>query len=108
MAGFDWEDARQIIEKIKEELNELEEAFNSGERKRIEEELGDIIFSSVNFGRFLSINPEDALHATISRFQKRFSHMESTLEKQGKSLNEAEMEELERLWCEAKELGKQI
>ena len=104
--GFDWENAGQIVSKIKEELQELEEALSDGKKERIESELGDLLFSVVNLGRFLSINPEDALHATINRFQKRFHHIEDSLESGEISVHEASIEEMERLWDEAKKLEK--
>ena len=104
--GFDWENAGQIIDKIKEELQELEEALLDDEKERIEAELGDLLFSVVNLGRFVSINPEDALHATSNRFRKRFHHIEEKLEAGEKSVHEASMEEMEQLWKEAKTLEK--
>lgn len=103
--GFDWENSEQIINKIKEELQELEEALSDGKKERIESELGDLLFSVVNLGRFLTINPEDALHATINRFHKRFRHIEERLEAGEKSVHEASLEEMEQLWNEAKKLG---
>lgn len=104
--GFDWENTGQIVDKIKEELHELEEALEDGNKKLIEAELGDLLFSVVNLGRFLSINPEDALHATINRFRKRFNHIEESLETREKSVHDVSLEEMERLWNEAKKMEK--
>lgn len=104
--GFDWENAGQVVDKIREELQELEEAMAGGQRERIESELGDLLFAVVNLGRFLAINPEDALHATINRFRKRFNHIEERLEAVKRSLDEASLEEMEHLWEEAKKAEK--
>lgn len=104
--GFDWENSGQVLNKIKEELHELEQALADGQNEQIESELGDLLFSIVNLGRFLSINPEDALQATINRFRKRFSHIEDSLEAADRTLTEASMDEMQQLWDEAKKREK--
>lgn len=102
--GFDWEHVDQVVAKVMEELHEFEEAMAGGDNGRMEAELGDLLFAIVNLGRFLSINPEEALRKTINRFQQRFSHVEDALHSQGRQLNETPLEEMDRLWEEAKRL----
>jgi tetrapyrrole methylase family protein/MazG family protein len=102
--GFDWETQHQVIAKIKEELTELEETLLKDDQKRIEEELGDLLFAVVNLGRFLAIDPEDALRKTINRFINRFNHVEESLQKQGSTPQQATLEEMEMLWQEAKKM----
>jgi tetrapyrrole methylase family protein/MazG family protein len=101
--GFDWEDTHQVFAKVLEELHEFEEAMSSGRQERMEAELGDLLFAIVNLGRFLSLNPEEALHKTIARFNSRFSFIEETLHSRGVQLKEATLNEMERLWIEAKQ-----
>lgn len=102
--GFDWEHVDQVVAKVMEELHEFEEAMAEGDNSRMEAELGDLLFAIVNLGRFLSINPEEALRKTINRFQQRFSHVEDTLHGQGRRMNDASLEEMDALWEEAKKL----
>jgi len=102
--GFDWEHADQVYAKVLEELHELEETMTARDQERMEAELGDLLFAIVNLGRFLSVNPEEALRKTISRFTSRFGHVEETLHSQGIQLKDASLEEMDRLWNEAKEL----
>ena len=78
-----------------------------GDKDRMEDELGDLLFSIVNLGRFLSINPEDALRKTITRFQQRFQHIEGSLHNQGQQMTETPLKEMNRLWEEAKKHEKQ-
>ena len=100
--GFDWRDAKEVLEKVEEEMAELKKAFTQGERMRMEEELGDLFFSLVNLARFLEVNPEEALRKTISRFIHRFRYIEEEMAKKGRLLREASLEEMDRLWEEAK------
>ncbi|ACH40332.1 nucleoside triphosphate pyrophosphohydrolase MazG [Citrifermentans bemidjiense Bem] len=104
--GFDWEHTDQVFAKVLEELHEFEEAMVAGDQKEMEAELGDLLFAIVNLGRFLSIDPEDALRKTIQRFTKRFSHVEETLHARGKTLPNSTLEEMDQLWEEAKKLEK--
>ncbi|WP_022846545.1 MULTISPECIES: nucleoside triphosphate pyrophosphohydrolase [unclassified Desulfurobacterium] len=96
--GFDWEKAEDVIKKIKEELREVEGAITKGNKEHIEEEIGDLLFAIVNLSRFLQVNPAVALHRTNEKFVKRFSKMEELAEKEGKSLSEMSIEEMEKLW----------
>lgn len=100
--GFDWEHVDQVMAKVIEELHEFEEAMTQGNNDRMEAELGDLLFAIVNLGRFLSINPEEALRKTINRFQQRFGYVEETLHGQGRQMKEATLAEMDALWEEAK------
>lgn len=106
--GFDWEHIDQVVAKVMEELHEFEEAMISRDNEHMEAELGDLLFAVVNLGRFLSINPEEALRKTINRFQKRFQHVEDSLQSQGLTMNEASLQEMDQLWEEAKTLEKKV
>jgi tetrapyrrole methylase family protein / MazG family protein len=105
--GFDWEHTDQVFAKVMEELHEFEEAMLSGDQKEIESELGDLLFAIVNLGRFLAIDPEEALRKTINRFTKRFSHIEETLYARGKAMQSSTLEEMDLLWEEAKKLERE-
>lgn len=100
--GFDWEHSDQVFAKVIEELHEFEEAWDSGNPQRMEDELGDLLFSIVNLGRFLALNPEEALRKTITRFQRRFSYVEESLHSQGKQMQDTSLEEMDKLWEQAK------
>ncbi|MEO7142735.1 MAG: nucleoside triphosphate pyrophosphohydrolase [Bryobacteraceae bacterium] len=100
--GFDWENSGQVIEKLKEEMEELDQAREAGLRDRMEDELGDVLFVVVNLARFLNVDPEQALRRTNAKFRRRFGHIEARLEAQGKPLAEAGTAEMEALWQEAK------
>jgi tetrapyrrole methylase family protein/MazG family protein len=100
--GFDWEHVDQVMAKVVEELHEFEEAMAQGHQDRMEAELGDLLFAIVNLGRFLSLDPEEALRKTIVRFQSRFSYIEDCLHASGHHLQDASIDEMESLWIEAK------
>jgi tetrapyrrole methylase family protein/MazG family protein len=100
--GFDWEHVDQVNAKVIEELHEFEEAMATGDNERMEAELGDLLFAIVNLGRFLKIEPEEALRKTITRFEKRFQYVEDGLHSQGKLMKETSLEEMDALWEEAK------
>lgn len=100
--GFDWPDAAGPRAKINEELGELDEAVAAGDTEQIERELGDVLFSVVNYARKLGVDPENALRGTVERFSERFRHMEKSLETQGLGLRGTSMEELDRRWESAK------
>jgi tetrapyrrole methylase family protein/MazG family protein len=100
--GFDWEHADQVFAKVMEELHEFEEAWAGGNPSRMEDELGDLLFAIANLGRFLSLNPEEALRKTITRFEKRFRHVETELKTKGVPMQSATLEEMDVLWEEAK------
>ncbi len=100
--GFDWEHADQVFAKVMEELHEFEEAWAGGNPARMEDELGDLLFAITNLGRFLHLNPEEALRKTISRFQKRFGYVETELLRQGVLMQNATLAEMDLLWEKAK------
>lgn len=105
--GFDWEHADQVFSKVKEEMMEFEEVFRAKDHKRMEDELGDLLFALVNIGRFIEVNPEDALRKSISKFISRFRYIEEELAKQGREWGDVSLGDMEILWQEAKVLEKQ-
>ncbi|RNC70986.1 MAG: nucleoside triphosphate pyrophosphohydrolase [Desulfuromonadales bacterium] len=105
--GFDWSHVDEVFAKVMEELREFEETMIAGDQERMEAELGDLLFALVNLGRFLSINPEQALRKTIARFIRRFGHIEATLHARGTSLKKSSLAEMEALWEEAKKLERE-
>ena len=104
--GFDWEHIDQVMAKVMEELHEFEEAMIAGDNEHMEAELGDLLFAIVNLGRFLSINPEEALRKTIARFQTRFQYVEDSLHAQNRHMNDTPLQEMDLLWEKAKELER--
>ena len=104
--GFDWNEARQVFQKVEEELAELQAAIESEQPDRMEAELGDLLFSLVNLGRFIAVNPEDALRKTIARFIARFQYIEEELARRGKAPGQVTLEEMDALWAEAKAKGR--
>ena len=105
-AGFDWDQPRDVWGKIKEELSEFERAQDLGNQQEIESELGDVLFSIVNFARLSNLDPELALERTNKKFIYRFTYMEKKALEQGKLLNEMVLPEMELLWNEAKAQSK--
>lgn len=101
-AGFDWERVEDVMDKLEEELGEFREALAKKDQEEIEDELGDIFFVLVNVSRFVGVNPEDALRRTISKFIRRFRHIEMKAEEAGRELAEMTLEEMDALWDEAK------
>lgn len=100
--GFDWKDTDGVMEKIDEELGELREAISGGKKDRIENEIGDMFLSLVNLCRFTEIDPENALRSSLKKFAARFSFIEESLKKSGKSPRDASLEEMDNLWNMAK------
>ena len=100
--GFDWEEKEQVWEKVQEELAELREAESSGVEQHVEEELGDVLFSVINYARFLKMDPESALERTNKKFIGRFTHMERQIKEQGLLMQEMSLSELEAFWRSAK------
>ena len=101
--GFDWKEEKPVFDKIIEEINELRDNVNSGKSDtEIEDEFGDVLFSIVNYSRFLKINPEDALRRTIKKFRERFQKIEKYAEENGKVLDEMTLEEMDDIWNKAK------
>ena len=102
--GFDWEQPEQVWEKLKEELGEFEEEVNAGDQQAIEAEFGDVLFSMINYARFLNINPENALERTNKKFIKRFQYLEQKAREQGRALKEMTLAEMDVFWEEAKKI----
>lgn len=102
--GFDWEKPEQVFEKVKEELTEFEEEVKNKNQQAAEKEFGDVLFSLINYARFLNINPEDALEQTNKKFIKRFGYMEAKVKEQGKQIADCKLVELDNYWNEAKKL----
>jgi len=99
--GFDWKLKKDVISKIKEEINELEVEINNDTNK-IEDEFGDLLFSLVNYSRFLKINPDDALNKTNQKFIKRFKKMENIIQNGSKKIEDLDLNELNHYWLVAK------
>ncbi|PWL38296.1 nucleoside triphosphate pyrophosphohydrolase [Flagellimonas aquimarina] len=102
--GFDWEHPEQVFEKVKEELSELQAEIKQGNPDRLESEFGDVLFSMINYARFLNVNPENALERTNKKFIKRFQHLENKAKQMGKSLKDMTLAEMDVFWEEAKSL----
>ncbi|MDF2811047.1 MAG: nucleoside triphosphate pyrophosphohydrolase [Microvirga sp.] len=100
--GFDWPNAAQVVDKIHEELDEVGEAAASGNRDRIEDEIGDLLFAAANLARHYGIDPETALRRTNAKFERRFGAVEKALALEGRTLNDASLEAMEELWVAAK------
>lgn len=102
--GFDWEEPNQVWEKVEEELNEFKAEVESGNQDNMESEFGDVIFSMVNYARFLNINPENALERTNKKFLKRFQYLESKAKALNKPLKDMTLAEMDVFWEEAKKI----
>jgi XTP/dITP diphosphohydrolase len=100
--GFEWENKEQVWEKVREEEAELQEAIALGNAQDIEEEYGDLLFSLVNFARFLDVDAENALEVTNKKFIKRFTRMEEEAQATGKPLAEMTLEEMDAIWNQIK------
>lgn len=106
--GFDWDNASQVLEKLQEEIVELKEAQQEENQNHIEEELGDVLFSIINYARFIGIDPEQALEKTNKKFIHRFQYVESQYQTVGRDMHSAKLEELEKYWQEAKQKEKNL
>lgn len=102
--GFDWEEPHQVFEKVQEELGELQEEVNQNNQDKIESEFGDVLFSMINYARFLKVDPESALERTNKKFIKRFQYLEQKSKELGKSLSEMTLAQMDILWEEAKKI----
>jgi XTP/dITP diphosphohydrolase len=101
--GFDWEDKSQVWDKVNEELGELKfEIDNGSPQEKLEDELGDVLFSMINYARFLNLDPESALERTNKKFIKRFNYLEAESKKDGKELSDMSLEEMDVYWEKAK------
>ncbi len=105
--GFDWERPEQVWEKVQEELGELQVEIKNGSVDQVESEFGDVLFSMVNYARFLGVNPENALERTNKKFIKRFQYLEGKAKEMNKSLKEMTLAEMDVFWNEAKKVQVQ-
>ena len=101
-AGFDWPNIEGVLEKLDEEMTEFREALALQDRKKIFEEIGDLFFVLANVSRFLRLHPEKALEKTLNKFVSRFHYIEASLHREGKSLRQSDLVEMDRLWEESK------
>lgn len=104
--GFDWPEVEPVFDKVREELLEVHEAWQSGDQPHIQEEIGDLLLVTVNLARHLKVNPEIALKQATKKFTGRFNHIERQVELSGRTLRDCRLEELDNLWNEAKRLQK--
>ncbi len=107
--GFDWEDDKQVWQKVEEEMQEFHETFDVSDKENIDKEeataeFGDLLFSLINYARFIEINPEEALERTNKKFIKRFQYLEAASRKDGKNLADMSLEEMDEYWNKAKKL----
>lgn len=105
--GFDWNDPRAVIAKIREELDEVEAELDSHSQTRQAEEVGDLLFAIANLARHLNLDPEGAVRTANAKFRRRFRHIEEQMARAGKKLGEASLDEMEALWSEAKALERE-
>lgn len=105
-AGFDWENAAQVWQKVQEELREFHEEALKGNTEAMEKEFGDLLFSLINYARFLNLNPENALEKTNKKFIQRFQYMEKAAAADGRRLHDMTLEEMDRYWEKAKDFEK--
>ncbi len=102
--GFDWEEPRQVWDKVKEEVAEFDREIDRMDREKMEEEFGDVLFSMINAARLYKINPENALEKTNRKFISRFNYVEAKAKESGRQLKDMTLEEMDRLWNEAKRI----
>lgn len=102
--GFDWEQKEQVWDKVKEETLEVENEIKKGNKDKLEEEFGDLMFAIINASRLYGVNPENALEKTNRKFIRRFGYLEAKAKEAGKSLKEMSLAEMDKIWDEAKKL----
>jgi MazG family protein len=100
--GFDWNDISLVWDKVEEELAEVKELQSHNETDKLEEEIGDLLFSIVNYTRFIGINPENALRRTNEKFVRRFQYVEKKIRESGRSITDSNLEEMDKYWEESK------
>jgi len=101
--GFEWENKDQVWEKVEEEIKELKEVIDTGQQAKVEEEFGDVLFSLINYARFLQVDAENALELTNKKFIHRFTQMEQSALKEGKDLTNMSLEEMDNIWNSVKQ-----
>lgn len=102
--GFDWKESHQVLDKVVEELGELKTELQSGQKDKVEAEFGDVLFSMINYARFIGVNPEDALERTNKKFIKRFQYLEQKAAENGKKIADMTLAEMDVFWEESKSL----
>lgn len=105
-AGFDWDERSQVWDKVKEEISEFQTEIEHKDEDNMEAEFGDLMFSLINAARLYNINPENALERTNKKFIRRFNYIEKKAAEQGTSLKDMTLDEMEQLWCEAKNMER--
>ena len=105
--GFDWEDVRGVVAKLREEIAEAEAEIAAGAQDKLADEIGDLIFAAVNLARYVEVDPEAALRGANAKFERRFSHIERRLAENGRRPEAAGLDEMEALWLEAKRLERE-
>lgn len=100
--GFDWEKKEDVWKKVIEEIEEMHEQENAGNKEELEKEIGDVFFSLVNYARFIGINPENALRITNEKFVKRFQYVEGKIKETGRQITDSNLEEMDKYWEESK------
>ncbi|MEW6062223.1 MAG: nucleoside triphosphate pyrophosphohydrolase [Bacteroidota bacterium] len=100
--GFDWPTKEEVWKKVEEEINELHSAVASNNHDEVNKEFGDLLFSLVNYARFINVHPEEALQATVKKFTVRFQYIEEQLKEQGKDIHQTSLKEMDKLWEESK------
>jgi len=105
-AGFDWDNSEQVFEKVKEEIRELHDEVLQSDQTRMEAEFGDVIFSLINYARFINVDPESALERTNKKFIKRFQFLEKEIKKEGKDLHDLSLEQMDVYWDRSKTIFK--
>lgn len=106
--GFDWHEATAVFGKVEEELQELQQAMQQGDEDSVEEEFGDLLFSMINLGRHLEVEPERALRSANRKFERRFRLMETCIQQDGKRMDELSLTQLDGYWLRAKEQEKNL
>lgn len=101
--GFDWEKPEQVWEKVQEELSELNEEIKTGNKENTEKEFGDVLFSMINYARFIGVNPENALEKTNKKFINRFQYLEQAAKEEGKDITNMSLTEMDVYWEKSKE-----
>ncbi len=100
--GFNWNNKDDVWKKVEEELSELRSAIDANDQENTQKEFGDVLFSLVNYGRFIGVDPEESLQSTVQKFTRRFQFIEEKLQEQGKDIHKTGLEEMDKLWEEAK------
>jgi nucleoside triphosphate diphosphatase len=104
--GFDWDDIRAVVAKLREEIAEVEAEIGDRSAERLSDEIGDLLFAAVNLARHLDVDPEAALRGSNAKFERRFTHIEQRLAESGRKPEGADLDEMEALWLEAKGLER--